>query len=310
MARCALCILLVIASVVCYQIDVERGGPSQLRPAPLGSGAPALSRPPTASVVSDARAKVGKWLRAYQGFVAGAAKVSQLISFVCGVWLLFSSPFAIVFSLMTARVPDAILCGFLGVFGVMLSLLELPIGAVQRVLQQYFFFAYTRPGRAALVVLIATIAWACAKVRPHVRLPSILRPASGPTWSHALMTMASPASLWQVGFMTKALIGFNALLTFYILNSQSRRFANVDADAKAALSQASADLRSKAGEALGFTRMFGTAFGLSGAPAQPARPAAPPSTDSFGGFDSSTPVPDGSAQQPTWPGSSSSGSGA
>jgi hypothetical protein len=276
MARCALCILLVIASVVCYQIDVERGGPSQLRPAPLGSGAPALSRPPTASVVSDARAKVGKWLRAYQGFVAGAAKVSQLISFVCGVWLLFSSPFAIVFSLMTARVPDAILCGFLGVFGVMLSLLELPIGAVQRVLQQYFFFAYTRPGRAALVVLIATIAWACAKV----------------------------------GFMTKALIGFNALLTFYILNSQSRRFANVDADAKAALSQASADLRSKAGEALGFTRMFGTAFGLSGAPAQPARPAAPPSTDSFGGFDSSTPVPDGSAQQPTWPGSSSSGSGA
>ena len=187
MARISVFVLLVIASAVCYQIDVERGGPSQLRPAPLGSGAPALSRPPTASVVSDARAKVGKWLRAYQGFVAGAAKVSQLISFVCGVWLLFSSPFAIVFSLMTARVPDAILCGFLGVFGVLLSLLELPIGAVQRVLQQYFFFAYTRPGRAALVVLIATIAWACAKVRPHVRLPSIMWPASGSTWSHALM---------------------------------------------------------------------------------------------------------------------------
>ncbi len=107
--------------------------------------------------------------------------------------------------------------------------------------------------------------------------------------------------------MTKALIGFNAILTFYILNSQARRFAHVDADAKAALSQASDELRGKAGEALGFTRMFSNAFGLGGGAAQPSRPAEPPSADSFGGFESN-PIPDGNIQQPTWPGSSSSSS--
>ena len=108
---------------------------------------------------------MSKWWKAYQAFVAGAAKVSQLISFVCGVWLLFSSPFAVVFSVMTARVQEAILCASLSFFGVLLALLEIPIGAVQGVLQQYFFFAYTRLGRGALVVLIAAITWACTKVR-------------------------------------------------------------------------------------------------------------------------------------------------
>jgi len=275
--------LLLVACTLAngLQIDVEGGGPAS-RPGPP-RGAPGRG-PPLATAgarggpqgtIAGAREEFSKWYRMYQGFVAGAAKVSQLISFVAGIWLIFSSPFAVVFSVMTARVQEAILCGFLAVFGVLLSMLELPIGAVQRVLQQYFFFAYTRPGRAALVVLIATITAACSKV----------------------------------GFMTKALVGFNALLTFYILNSQDRRFAQVDADAKQSLSQASDELRSKASEALGFTKMFSGAFGLGGgSPAPAGRPAASSDAEAFGGFDSASPAsagfPDSSAQQPPWPGSS------
>ena len=37
--------------------------------------------------MAGAAAKVSGWYRAYQGFVAAAAKVNQLISFGCGVWL-------------------------------------------------------------------------------------------------------------------------------------------------------------------------------------------------------------------------------
>ena len=112
----------------------------------------------------------------------------------------------------------------------------------------------------------------------------------------------------QVGFITKAGITFNALLTFYILNSQDRRFAQVDADAKAALSQASDAMRGKAGEALGFTKMFGNAFGFGGsAPPAPTKRASSPPSDNFGGFDSSATSPDSSSQQPAWPGSGNSG---
>jgi len=269
----------------CLQIDVEGGGPGS-RPA-LGrrdgasfdGAAPQRTTVGATSAVAGARAEVSKWWRAYQGFVAGAAKVSQLISFMCGLWLLFSSPFAIVFSVMTGRVPEVFLCGFLSVFGVLLAMLEVPVGAVQRVLQQYFFFAYTRPGRGALVVLIAAVSWVCTKI----------------------------------GFMTKAFVGFNALLTFYILNSQDRRFAQVDADAKAALSQASDELRGKAGELKGFTRMLG-AFGLSGSTAPTRRPstgAAPSDSTGFGGFDTppTSAYPDKGAQQPAWPGSGGGGGG-
>ena len=159
-----------------FQIDVEGGLPAAAghrRPG-LVPGAPRASTvaEKPASAVAGARAKVSKWYRAYQGFVAGAAKVSQLISFCCGVWLLFSSPFAVIFSVMTARFQEAFLCGFLGMLGVLLAMLELPVGAVQQVLKQYFFFAYTRPGRAALVVHVAALAWACAKVRSLCMKPS------------------------------------------------------------------------------------------------------------------------------------------
>ena len=110
--------------------------------------------------------------------------------------------------------------------------------------------------------------------------------------------------------MTKVISAFNAILTFYILNSQDRRFAQVDENAKAALSQASDELRGKAGEALGITKMFGSAFGFgatAGAGSQRSNvDERKSSDDEFGGFDSPS-FPDVGAQQPTWPGTGSGG---
>ena len=73
---------------------------------------------------------------------------------------------------------------------------------------------------------------------------------------------------------------FNAVLTFYILNSQDRRFAQVDAEAKDALRQASEEMRGSVSDALSFGKMFsgGEAVGARRrflpAARGPARPAA------------------------------------
>ena len=80
-------------------------------------------------------------------------------------------------------------------------------------------------------------------------------------------------------------MSFNAILTFYILNSQDRRFSQVDAEAAAALQQASQEMRGSVTEALSFGKMFSGAFGGSkafGGSSSP--PPAPPPTSSGGGF--------------------------
>ena len=61
--------------------------------------------------------------------------------------------------------------------------------------------------------------------------------------------------------MTKALMGFNALLTFYILNSQDRRFAAADAEAAAALQEAQEQMGGSLKDAMSFGKMFSGAFG-------------------------------------------------
>ena len=89
----------------------------------------------------------------------------------------------------------------------------------------------------------------------------------------------------QVGFLTKALMSFNAVLTFYILNSQDRRFAAVDAEAKQALERAKGELSGSVGDALSFGKMFSGAFGSKfGASSAPQPPPAAPAAPTGGGF--------------------------
>lgn len=97
--------------------------------------------------------------------------------------------------------------------------------------------------------------------------------------------------------MTKALMSFNAILTFYILNSQDRRFAQVDAQAKAALEQASAEMRGSFGEALSFGKMFSGAFGgkFGGSSSAPS----PPPPAAAGGFQPNNRLPEDDGQ--SWP---------
>lgn len=230
-------VLLLLARHSCVGFDVEGGRP-KLPAAGQRPGLPPLagagSRPAVASgggsvsgAVAEASAKVNKWYRAYQGFIAGAAKVSQLISFGCGTWLAISTPFALIGSIIGLKLHEAALVLYLGLFGVLMCGMEVPLGSVQRVLQQYFFILFTRPGRALFVGHVAAIAWTCN----------------------------------HVGFMTKVLMAFNAGLTFYILNSQGRQFAQVD---NAALDSASNELRGSVKEALSFGKMFGSFAGFGG----------------------------------------------
>jgi hypothetical protein len=176
-ARAAVLALFVLSAAgpaPAAAFDVEGGGlppasrrqPGAQPPLPgvaaSTAGGPAAAR--SGGAVAGMAAEVSRWAKAYNNFVAGAAKVSQLISFACGFWLTFSSPFALVFSAMTFRAQEAFLCAFLIPFGMLMVGMEVPLAAVQRVLQQYFFFVYTRPGRAAFVVHVAVIAWTCKHV--------------------------------------------------------------------------------------------------------------------------------------------------
>ena len=165
--------LLAVAAVACaHGFDVE--GRPGMRPSAPGAGPPlaqqsAGDRPAVQGgiqgQIGGAKEKMSKWYRAYQSFVAAAAKVSQLISFCCGVWLVLSMPLSLVASSVMLRFDEAFLIVYLALYGVLMLGMELPLGAVQRVLQQYFFFAYTRPGRGAFVVHVAIVAWTCKHVR-------------------------------------------------------------------------------------------------------------------------------------------------
>ena len=153
--------------------DVESPGfrPSS-RPAVQQPGLPGQARPQqsqsvvgsTSRAIGDVGQKFSRWYRAYQGFVAGAAKVSHIISAISGCWLLFATPFSIIGSAFTLRVDEVILIGYLALYAVLMVGMELPLSAVQRVLQQYFFFVFTRPGRGLFVLHVATVTWACKHI--------------------------------------------------------------------------------------------------------------------------------------------------
>jgi hypothetical protein len=99
--------------------------------------------------------------------------------------------------------------------------------------------------------------------------------------------------------MTKALMGFNALLTFYILNTKKGRFAQVDADAASALAQATDEIKGSAADALSFGRMFSSAFGGIGGKRSGGSAQGPAAAG--GGFDGS-PFAGSSPPEPsTWP---------
>lgn len=109
-------------------------------------------------------------------------------------------------------------------------------------------------------------------------------------------------------------MAFNAILTFYILNSQDRRFAQADAEAKAALREAQDQMGGSLKDAMNFGKMFSGAFGSKfggGAPSPPARPAQGAGgggSDGFGDFAAGPQGPSG-GEPPSWPGSSGGGSG-
>lgn len=273
----AVSVALLSAATPVAGFDVEGGAPKPaMRPPNPGQpqapqqGMPPMQRPGgIGGQIGNAKAEFSKWYRMYQGFVAGAAKVSQLISFICGVWLILSAPLAILGAVITASITDALTISYLAMYGVLLAGMEIPLGAVQNVLKTYFFFVYTRAGRAAFVAQVAVLAWGSK----------------------------------NVGFMSKALMAFNAVLTFYIMNSQDRRFAAVDAEAKAKLDQATQEMRGSVSEALSFGKMFSGAFGgrfggssSSRSAVQPQSAAAPPSD---GGFSQSQGPADG--EPPAWP---------
>lgn len=276
-----LAVVLLASATDVAAFDVEGGAPKPaLRPqmpgAPQASAdqmPPAVRQGGIGGQIGNAKAEFSKWYRAYQSFVAGAARVSQLISFICGIWLVISAPLSIIGAVITMSIPDALIILYLAMFGVLLAGMEIPLGAVQRVLKSYFFFAYTRPGRAAFVAHVAILAWGTK----------------------------------HIGFLSKAFMAFNAVLTFYIINSQDRRFAQVDAEAKAALAQATEEMKGSVGDALSFGKMFSGAMGgrfgggRSRSAVQPTSAAAPPPG---GGFSMSQEPDDG---QPAWPSGGGSG---
>lgn len=165
--------------------DVEGGAAAAN--APRRPPTPGMMQPAAGqrSAVASGKARIdgvgkefSKWYRAYQGFVAGAAKVSQLISFCCGFWLFVTSPFALLGSAFSLRLEEVGLVGFLMLYGILLVGMEIPLGAVQRILQQYFFFVYTRVGRGLFVCKVALMAWACKSVRaaPPLAIAMVIRP--------------------------------------------------------------------------------------------------------------------------------------
>ena len=120
------CVVVFASLAAGFDVEGGRAPASALRrppgaAQPPGSGVPLGAQPPQGPLttsapggaVAGAKATVSRWVRMYTNFVAGAAKVSQLISFGCGFWLTFSSPFALVFSALSGsliRGQNAYLC--------------------------------------------------------------------------------------------------------------------------------------------------------------------------------------------------------
>jgi hypothetical protein len=267
--------LCAIASVGAF--DVEGGGVAGARPQmprAAVAGAPAAQQ-------EGLVAKVGKWGRAYQGFVAGAAKVSRWINFGTGCWLVLSTPLTVLASGLTLRPAEAVLICYLGFFGVMMAGQNVPLGGMQRIFQTYFRFLYTELGRVGFFTLVLAIAWSCA----------------------------------QVSVITRLLAAFNALLAFYLFNARSASASVAEAGDMA--KQAAEELRGKASGVLGMANMLGVGNMFKGdggggggggtqpPPAAgggyPAGGAAPAAAAPAAAAPSAAPPAAGGEQQAAWP---------
>ena len=206
--------LCAIASVGAFDVEGGGGGARPQMPRAAVAGAPAAQQ-------EGLVAKVGKWGRAYQGFVAGAAKVSRWINFGTGCWLVLSTPLTVLASGLTLRPAEAVLICYLGFFGVMMAGQNVPLGGMQRIFQTYFRFLYTELGRVGFFTLVLAIAWSCA----------------------------------QVSVITRLLAAFNALLAFYLFNARSASASVAEAGDMA--KQAAEELRGKASGVLGMANMLG-----------------------------------------------------
>ena len=265
--------LIAACALVAPAIDVEGGGPRPPRPATgapstLAQGAPGM---PGRSTVGEVREQVGRYVRMYQGFVSACAKASRFINVGSGCMLAVSCPFAVLGSVLTGRIPEAFLVGFLAYFGLLLAGVELPIPVVQRMLQNYFRFMYTTYGRLGFTMLVASVAWACNQVSP----------------------------------VTKLLLSFQALLAFYVLNSSSssKAFASSDAAVRDDLNQAASELRDTTSAAMSFANVVGLGglagkFGLGKSSPAPSRPAVGRESPYAAAAGHSSPYADAQQQQP------------
>jgi hypothetical protein len=104
-------------------------------------------------------------------------------------------------------------------------------------------------------------------------------------------------------------MAFNAVLTFYILNSQDRRFAQADQEAKAALQEAQDQMGGSLKDAMNFGKMFSGAFGSKFGGGAPSPPPARPSRSGDGFGDFAAGPQGGGGEPPSWPGSSGGGGG-
>ena len=183
-----------------HGFDVEGGSrPSFPRPAQQIATPAAVAPQEALGTARSAVAGMTKLARRYQAFITATAKVSRGISMGCGLWLIIGTPLVLLKSGFTFRAGDAVLSLYLATFGMLMFLVEVPLGQLQKFLQSYIFFMYTRWGRAYFLVLTATTAWTLAKV----------------------------------GVLTKALLLFSAALSTYVMfSSPASRFGESDARAK------------------------------------------------------------------------------
>lgn len=259
--------------------DVEGGRPPAFprptqTPGALGAGAPGAA-PVVAgaeggggprSAVAGVTTRVTNMARRYQAFIAATAKVSRGISMACGLWLVLGTPFVLLKSGFTLRAGDAVMSIYLATFGILMFLVEVPLNQVQKLLQSYLFFLYTKWGRAYFLILAATTSW----------------------------------TLDKVGILTKALLVFSASLSTYVMfSSKADKFGDADARARQLAGEIGADLKGRAGQAWGISKMLGIGNVLSGAPQQPAA--------AFGGAGGGQ---SDAGAVPTWPGSGGESSGA
>lgn len=258
--------------------DVEGGRPPAFPRPAQPPGALGVGTPGAAPVVASAGAggaksavagvttRVTNMARRYQAFIAATAKVSRGISMACGLWLVLGTPFVLLKSGFTLRAGDAVMSIYLATFGILMFLVELPLSQVQKLLQSYVFCLYTKWGRAYFLILAATTAW----------------------------------TLDKVGLLTKVALVFSASLSTYVMfSSTGNKFGNADAIAKQLAGEIGADIKGRAGQAWGLSKMLGIGNVLSGASQQPAA--------AFGGTGAAQ--PDAGAV-PTWPGGGGESSGA